>query len=203
MFTTTILFIILGVLAVILLGLIIALIVVSSKNKRKDANVAPPVMAPPQPVNQGPVTPIQPKPIPEPRPVAPPIDPPVIVDPLKQDFEEKTVVLNNAQNSLSLTIELSMVDNPSARFRANIPDGGRIVVGRNAQNSDIALVNDSSVSGKHCEFYRQGVGVYVKDLGSTNGTFIGEERISSGVSVPDATVLTIGRSAYKISYIWI
>lgn len=203
MFSRTALFIILGVLAVILLILVIALIIVSSKNKKNSGVPTPPVpnqgMVPPVP----PMQPVAPPPIPEPRVVEPPIAPPVMVNGENQAGIDKTVVLNNAGNAMNLTIEISLLDNPQARFRANLPDGGSVIVGRNVQNSDISLINDTSVSGRHCEFSREGVGVYVSDLGSTNGTFIGDTRITDKVAIPDSTVLTIGRSSYIIKYIWV
>jgi len=55
-----------------------------------------------------------------------------------------------------------------------IPRGG-LTVGRKPGNS--LLILDNSISGKHAEITVEPEGVLLKDLGSTNGTRIGEDRI--------------------------
>ncbi|MBM3988660.1 MAG: FHA domain-containing protein [Planctomycetes bacterium] len=58
-----------------------------------------------------------------------------------------------------------------------LPIGGSsFTIGRRPGNG--AQVSDASVSGRHAEFVVQPDGVLVRDLGSTNGTKIGSERIS-------------------------
>lgn len=42
---------------------------------------------------------------------------------------------------------------------------------------DLRLANDGSISSKHCVFYVRGNAVEIEDLGSRNGTFVGEQRI--------------------------
>lgn len=53
--------------------------------------------------------------------------------------------------------------------------GSSFTIGRRPGNS--AQVSDASVSGRHAEFVVQPDGVLVRDLGSTNGTKVGSERI--------------------------
>ena len=53
---------------------------------------------------------------------------------------------------------------------------GRTSLGRRTHN-DVVL-SDLSVSGLHCEFEMLGPAeVWVTDVGSTNGTFIGGQRV--------------------------
>lgn len=59
---------------------------------------------------------------------------------------------------------------------------GRITVGRGVEN-DLRL-NHPSVSNKHCEIEVGSEGAIVRDLGSTNGTFIDGERIREGALRP-------------------
>jgi pSer/pThr/pTyr-binding forkhead associated (FHA) protein len=47
-------------------------------------------------------------------------------------------------------------------------DRDRIIVGRSPDN--VAVVNDPSVSGKHCAIIREGRRFTIRDLDSTNGT---------------------------------
>jgi hypothetical protein len=55
-------------------------------------------------------------------------------------------------------------------------DGELPVLGRRPGNA-IQIV-DPSVSGRHAEFVLAPDGVTVRDLGSTNGTRVGDERVS-------------------------
>ncbi|MHC1765441.1 MAG: FHA domain-containing protein [Verrucomicrobiia bacterium] len=64
---------------------------------------------------------------------------------------------------------------------------GRMTVGRGAEN-DVRL-NHPSVSNKHCEIEVGSEGAIVRDLGSTNGTFIDGERIQNGALRPGQKLL--------------
>lgn len=67
--------------------------------------------------------------------------------------------------------------------------GSSFTIGRRPGNS--AQVADASVSGRHAEFVVQPDGVLVRDLGSTNGTKLGSERISEHKLV-HGDVVTLG-----------
>src|SRR5881275_1027707 len=62
-----------------------------------------------------------------------------------------------------------------------------VVVGRD-DGAQIALA-DQEVSALHCELRAVNEGILVKDLGSTNGTFVGSVRIREGVITTAAEVL--------------
>jgi hypothetical protein len=62
---------------------------------------------------------------------------------------------------------------------------GSAIVSREA-DGDIVLLNEGSVSRRHAEVIRQGTTITVKDLGSTNGTYV------NGVKINGDTVLEIG-----------
>ncbi len=49
-------------------------------------------------------------------------------------------------------------------------------------------IPDQSVSSHHCEVLLRGSDVVVKDLNSTNGTFIGDEKITESVLKPGQTL---------------
>lgn len=52
---------------------------------------------------------------------------------------------------------------------------GTLSFGRNATNSVRLAGDNSAVSGTHCVLYREGGKLYLKDLGSTNGTFFSQK----------------------------
>jgi DNA-binding NtrC family response regulator len=81
---------------------------------------------------------------------------------------------------------------------AKTPEGGEFtidvdpfVVGRDPGAN--IVVADPEVSAFHCELRAVGEGILVKDLGSTNGTFLGPVRVREAV-VSTSCELTVGRS---------
>jgi len=78
----------------------------------------------------------------------------------------------------------------------NVPPGGE--VGRAASDVVLDLVDDG-VSRRHALFdYRSEddgtVGFYVRDLGSTNGTFVDGERIKGAVRLAEGRAVRFGKS---------
>ena len=76
---------------------------------------------------------------------------------------------------------------------------GGILVGR---NPECALVlDDDYASGRHCRIYPDPSGRdgwAVEDLGSTNGTFIGRERLTGSRPVEVGTTLRIGKTVLEL-----
>jgi DNA-binding NtrC family response regulator len=67
-----------------------------------------------------------------------------------------------------------------------------VVVGRD-EGAQIVLAADQEVSAIHCELRAVSEGILVRDLGSTNGTFVGPVRVREAI-VSVATEITVGRS---------
>ena len=67
-----------------------------------------------------------------------------------------------------------------------------LLLGRDLAN-DIAI-SDPEVSRRHARFFMQNDNVLVEDLGSTNGTFLNGERISSLQQLRPGDVITLGES---------
>lgn len=68
----------------------------------------------------------------------------------------------------------------------------RLVIGR-AATSDI-IINDPSVSKVHAELFIEGNIASVRDLGSTNGTFVNGNRIGNNHSLGQFDILKVGNS---------
>lgn len=56
-----------------------------------------------------------------------------------------------------------------------------LTIGRTPGQNDVALPNCKNVSSMHCEVFKDGGRIMVKDLNSTNGTFIGDQRLTPHV----------------------
>jgi len=65
----------------------------------------------------------------------------------------------------------------------------KTTVGRVSDNA--FEIPEASVSSHHCEILLRGNDIVVKDLGSTNGTFINGEKIEEGVDKP-GQILRVG-----------
>lgn len=75
---------------------------------------------------------------------------------------------------------------------------GRNVVGRDA-HADFAVAEEA-ISSQHCELVVTGHAVKVRDLGSTNGTFLRGVRLPRGpVEAMDGDVLILGDIAMRLS----
>lgn len=71
---------------------------------------------------------------------------------------------------------------------------GRTTVGT-ATECDLVLA-DPSISSRHCEFIAGQNGFRLTDLGSTNGTFVNEKRITSEELI-DGDIVKLGRTSFK------
>jgi hypothetical protein len=75
---------------------------------------------------------------------------------------------------------------------------GKAVVGT-ATDCDVVL-KDVSISGRHAEFVAQGRGFKVTDLGSTNGTFVNDKRVTQSDLVDNDNV-RLGKTNFKFKSI--
>ncbi|MFM7201503.1 MAG: FHA domain-containing protein [Myxococcota bacterium] len=71
----------------------------------------------------------------------------------------------------------------------------RLVLGR--RKADVVL-NDPEISGQHAEFLWDGLVLRVRDMGSTNGTFVNEKQIQEQ-ALSTGDLVTIGRTALLIT----
>lgn len=70
-------------------------------------------------------------------------------------------------------------------------DSSPITVGRGDQN-DLALERDEFASATHARFVPQRDGVWIEDVGSSNGTFVNGDRLPSPRKLAPGDVVRIG-----------
>lgn len=75
-----------------------------------------------------------------------------------------------------------------------------IVVGRGTEAR--FRIQQDRISRKHCEIFDRDGDVYLRDLGSTNGTFLDDEQVaaSARTPVPPGSVLRVGTVEIRIDY---
>lgn len=90
---------------------------------------------------------------------------------------------------------LQIVDGPNAG--QSVPLGADpILLGR---GTDAAIrLDDDYVSTRHARFATNGEQWFVEDLGSTNGTYIGSQRITSPVPVAIGTSVRLGKTIVEL-----
>jgi pSer/pThr/pTyr-binding forkhead associated (FHA) protein len=60
---------------------------------------------------------------------------------------------------------------------------------------DMTFPSDGYVSGTHCKVVGDDSGVFLEDVGSSNGTYV---RVRSGDTVPFGSLILIGQKLFQI-----
>ncbi|MGH2933495.1 MAG: FHA domain-containing protein, partial [Gaiellaceae bacterium] len=72
-------------------------------------------------------------------------------------------------------------------------DSTPVTVGRGGQN-DLALEGDEFASARHVRFEPRGDGVWLHDLGSTNGTYVNGVRLDGSRKLAPGDVVRVGET---------
>jgi pSer/pThr/pTyr-binding forkhead associated (FHA) protein len=90
-------------------------------------------------------------------------------------------------------VRVKVVEGPDAGRELEIVDFDRAHVLGRTGNVDLAL-DDVDVSRRHTEIFRKGGQLWVRDLGSKNGTRIGDRKLDGGKEAawPSGTALWVG-----------
>lgn len=83
-------------------------------------------------------------------------------------------------------------------------DGARSGVGSNtltigrAEENDLTLSGDPSISARHARIVIEQGQFWLEDLGSTNGTYLGEGKVQARVLIGPGTVFVVGRTTLEL-----
>lgn len=95
-------------------------------------------------------------------------------------------------------IVLKDLDRPTNMFKLPIESSVRL--GR--MNADIVIDYDKFVSGSHCEIIKRGELLYLKDLGSSNGTFYGGIRVyDQETPIMSGGTITVGQTRLSVDIV--
>jgi len=96
------------------------------------------------------------------------------------------------------TARLVVVDSPALDPGEEIRvDSIPISVGRGGQN-DVTLEGDEFSSARHARFEARRDGLWVEDLGSTNGTFVNGARVTTPRRLGKGDVVRVGQSDFRV-----
>lgn len=88
----------------------------------------------------------------------------------------------------TVTITVMNADGSSGQSR---PVTNALSIGR-ADHNDLTLPVDM-VSGSHCRIEKRGANYFLMDLGSSNGTWVGGDRVSNELMLWDGDIITLGQ----------
>lgn len=71
-----------------------------------------------------------------------------------------------------------------------------VLIGRNPECS--LVLSDEFASGRHARVYPEGDQWFIDDLGSTNGTFVGPQRIGEHVPLHEGSRVRIGTTVLEV-----
>ena len=94
---------------------------------------------------------------------------------------------------------LILIAHPRQRMlgsRYLLPPGSTLEIGRSA-TADICLIDVPSVSRRHARIEHQGGAITIRDLDSTNGTFVNDRRISMPVPLRAGDRFQVGEVHFK------
>jgi pSer/pThr/pTyr-binding forkhead associated (FHA) protein len=93
---------------------------------------------------------------------------------------------------------LVVVESPALKRGEEIRvDSIPISIGRGGQN-DVTLDGDEFSSAQHARFEARRDGLWVEDLGSTNGTFVNGARVTTPRRLGKGDVVRVGQSDFRV-----
>lgn len=98
-------------------------------------------------------------------------------------------------HSGTLTLTLRDINAPGRYFEC--PLDAHIIVGRNRNLCNIVIDYDHSVSRQHCEIFMEGNQIKIKDLDSSNGTFLDGRQVFETVPFVPGVLSASEGSALK------
>ena len=95
-------------------------------------------------------------------------------------------------------MRLTVLASPALQPGATVEIAAATHVGRGAENG-IRLEDDDYVSSRHARFDPRPDGLWVEDVGSTNGTYVNGARVTSARLLQSGDVVRIGQTDLQVA----
>lgn len=120
-----------------------------------------------------------------------------LISEVDTDDSEATRMLS-WQPEQSIWLVLKSVERPDKEFRVLMKD--TIQIGR--KNADIVIDFDPHISSRQCEVIKRGDLLYIRDLGSLNGTYYENTQVfGQEVQIVDGGIIKVGDSKFIVTII--
>jgi pSer/pThr/pTyr-binding forkhead associated (FHA) protein len=116
--------------------------------------------------------------------------------------QESMIIGPGEAASLGLTpakrAKLVVLKSPALDAGEEVPvDSLPVAIGRGGQN-EIPLEGDEFASAKHARFESKRDGLWVEDIGSTNGTFVNGARVTTPRRLAKGDVVRVGQTDFRV-----
>jgi pSer/pThr/pTyr-binding forkhead associated (FHA) protein len=98
----------------------------------------------------------------------------------------------------SRAVRLTVLASPALQPGATVEIATALHVGRGAENG-LRLEDDDFVSSRHARFEPRPDGLWVEDVGSTNGTYVNGARVTSARLLHSGDVVRIGQTDLQVA----
>jgi pSer/pThr/pTyr-binding forkhead associated (FHA) protein len=94
--------------------------------------------------------------------------------------------------------KLVVLKSPALAEGEEIPvDSMPVSIGRGGQN-EVPLEDDEFASARHARFESKRDGLWVEDIGSTNGTFVNGARVTTPRRLSKGDVVRVGKTDFRV-----
>ncbi|MEZ0327287.1 MAG: FHA domain-containing protein [Fimbriimonas sp.] len=128
---------------------------------------------------------------------------PIVPMPVKQAPPQKIMLDDADPLPLSDIAPIAMPSQPTGESRLVAENGdemplpdGETVVGREV-GLGLSLVGETTVSRRHAQLVKAGSSVVVRDLGSTNGTYVNGAKVDNEVTIRPGDVVQFGSVRFR------
>ena len=116
--------------------------------------------------------------------------------------QESVLLRPTEAASLGLTpvmrAKLIVIKSPALEAGEEVPvDSMPVSIGRGGQN-EIPLDGDEFASAQHARFESRRDGLWVEDIGSTNGTFVNGARVTTPRRLSKGDVVRVGQTDFRV-----
>jgi pSer/pThr/pTyr-binding forkhead associated (FHA) protein len=94
--------------------------------------------------------------------------------------------------------KLVVIKSPALDTGEEVPvDSLPVAIGRGGQN-EVPLEGDEFASAQHARFESKRDGLWVEDIGSTNGTFVNGARVTTPRRLSNGDVVRVGQTDFRV-----
>ena len=94
--------------------------------------------------------------------------------------------------------KLVVLKSPALETGEEVPvDSMPVAIGRGGQN-EVPLDGDEFASAQHARFESKRDGLWVEDIGSTNGTFVNGARVTSPRRLTKGDIVRVGQTDFRV-----
>jgi len=116
--------------------------------------------------------------------------------------QESAIIAPGQAAALGLTpakrAKLVVLKSPALDAGEEVPvDSLPVAIGRGGQN-EVPLEGDEFASAQHARFEAKRDGLWVEDVGSTNGTFVNGARVTTPRRLSQGDVVRVGQTDFRV-----